>query len=203
MSQHGRAVVLFDLGGVLVRTVGREALQVMLPHLSDAEITQRWTASRAVDRFERGQVAPNVFAREFLAEWQLRLSEHEFLDSFAGWVAGFFEGAKDVIAALRGDHLVACLSNTNAIHWARMKEVVESFEFAFASHLIGVMKPDPAAYRHVLRELQVDANKVYFLDDLAPNVAAARDVGMNAFQVSGFEDVKNILRSQGLYRERS
>jgi FMN phosphatase YigB (HAD superfamily) len=61
------------------------------------------------------------------------------------------------------------------------------------------MKPDSGAYVHALNELQVRATDVYFFDDLVPNVAAARNVGINAFHVSEFQSLAPLLRAEGLY----
>jgi len=193
-----RRVILFDLGGVLVGTRGREVLRSLLPHISEQGVAQRWNASPAVHRFESGATSPPRFAQEFIAEWELGLGETEFLDSFATWVTGPFDGAKDLLQSLRTRHVVACLTNNNAVHWEQVSEVAALFERTFASHLIGHMKPDPEAYRHVLRELNVRPDAVHFFDDLAPNGAAARDMGMNAYQVAGVEEVRAVLRAQGL-----
>ena len=64
--------------------------------------------------------------------------------------------------------------------------------------MTGFMKPDREAYAHALDELRAPAKDVYFFDDLSPNVAAARDAGINAFQVSGVPALAALLRAEGL-----
>jgi len=54
-----------------------------------------------------------------------------------------------------------------------------------------------------MRELRVEASDVYFIDDLAVNVAAARDVGINAFRAEGLAEVQAVLRAQGLYAQQA
>jgi putative hydrolase of the HAD superfamily len=194
-----RKVILFDLGGVLVGSAGRVAVRALLPSMGEQQVLERWLRSRAVNLFERGQMSSGTFATEFIKEWDFRLTESEFLESFAAWATGLVDGAEALVRSLRRQHVVACLSNTNAIHWARMPELRELFDYCFASHLTGFMKPDREAYEHALRELQVAPNSVYFFDDLLQNVVAARTLGINAFCVRGFEDVLPVLRAQGLY----
>ena len=58
----------------------------------------------------------------------MQLTEAEFLDSFAGWVTGLVDGAEALVRSLRRQHVVACLSNTNAIHRARMPELPGQFD---------------------------------------------------------------------------
>jgi HAD superfamily hydrolase (TIGR01509 family) len=195
------SVILFDLGGVLVESRGREALRALLPQLGEREVMERWLASPAVDRFERGRSEPQEFAREFIAEWQLTLSEEQFIESFADWVTGIFDGAEALVEVLRRGHRVACLSNTNALHWARLPQLPRLFHQCFASHRTGLMKPERAAYEHALRALDAAPGEVLFFDDLAPNVAAARGIGMQAFQVGRFADIAPILRGAGLLQE--
>ena len=51
------------------------------------------------------------------------------------------------------------------------------------SSALGVRKPDPAIYRHTLRELDVDPHEAVFVDDTAVNVAAAASLGMHGVLV--------------------
>ncbi|HVB48225.1 MAG TPA: HAD family phosphatase [Burkholderiales bacterium] len=193
-------VILFDLGGVLVEARGRDALQSMLGRRLEPEaIMARWLASAAVGRFERGLIPSEAFAEEFIAEWGLALGPREFLEDFAAWVTGFFDGAEALVGALRTRHRVACLSNINAVHWARLPGLPEMFDAVFASHLTGLMKPDRQAFEYALRELAVRPDAVVYFDDLAPNVEAARSLGMRAFRVAAFSDIERALRAQGLW----
>jgi len=81
-AMHRQKVILFDLGGVLIGVTGRITLRALLPHLSDHDVLERWVESPAVNRFERGQMDARQFAGEFIEEWQLRLSQADFIDSF-------------------------------------------------------------------------------------------------------------------------
>ena len=193
-------VVLFDLGGVLVENSGERGLSSLLPYqLGRQEIWARWLASDAVRRFECGQISPEVFAARFIEEWRLEVAPAAFIEAFAAWPRGLFDGAAALVRNLRAQHRVACLSNTNALHWARFPELPGLFDFVFASHLTGFLKPDPEAFEHVLRELDVRAEAVWYFDDLLQNVEAARETGIRALQVTTFAEVEPALRAEGLY----
>ena len=193
-------VVVFDLGGVLVENAGEQGLSSLLPYrLGRQEIWARWLASDSVRRFERGQISPAAFAARFIEEWQLEVTPAAFIESFVTWPRGLFEGAAALIRDLRAKHRVACLSNTNALHLARFPELPALFDSNFASHLTGFLKPDPEAFEHVLRELDVRAEAVWFFDDLPQNVEAARRIGIRAAQVKTFAEVEPALRAAGLY----
>ena len=52
----------------------------------------------------------------------------------------------------------------------------------FFSYRMGVRKPDPRIYKMALEELGVEGDQCFFIDDLADNVAAAREQGIDAHQ---------------------
>lgn len=191
-------VLLFDLGGVLIESAGLATLERLLPHLGREEILARWLRSSAVNGFESGVISQDAFARAFLAEWPLGLAPAQFLEEFSSWVRGFLPGARELLSGLRARHRIACLSNTNAAHWARLDGIAEVFDVCIASHLTGHLKPAREAYEDALRRFGAEAGQVCFFDDLPGNVAAARALGMRAFQVRGVAETASALRGLGI-----
>jgi HAD superfamily hydrolase (TIGR01509 family) len=195
----GGKVILFDLGGVLIENNGRAALTAMLPQpLPASEMWRRWLDSPTVRQFERGRISSDEFAASFVREWEIDLEPAVFISEFATWPVGLFEGAEALLRRLKGTHHLACLSNTNAIHWQRFPQLHALFDSRFLSHEMGHVKPDREAFEHTVDKLGVAAADVYFFDDLLPNVSVAREVGMNAFQVHDFAGIEPILRKERL-----
>jgi putative hydrolase of the HAD superfamily len=62
------------------------------------------------------------------------------------------------------------------IHAARGDYAV--FDAVYASHLLGVAKPDPAFFVHILKAEGWTAAQTMFIDDRADNVASARSLGL-------------------------
>ncbi len=92
------------------------------------------------------------------------------------------------------------LSNTNELHLARMRDemgLVACMDHCYASHEIGIVKPDPGIYAHVIEALGVPAGDVAFFDDNAGNVDAARTAGMNAHHTVGPGAVRRAVASLG------
>src|SRR5437868_1311972 len=117
---NDRKVILFDLGGVLIENNGRAALTAMLPQpLSASEMWRKWLASPTVRLFERGRISADEFASQFVTEWGIDLEPAVFISEFATWPVGLYDGAEALLRGLKGTHHLACLSNTNAIHWQR------------------------------------------------------------------------------------
>ena len=192
------AVLLFDLGGVLVENVGFERLNSLLPvPMPMEDLKTRWLASTAVRSFEIGSCSPNAFADALVSEWQLSLSPNEFLEAFALWPKGLYPGAAELLAQLRHRYVVACLSNSNAIHWERFNGFREHFQISLSSHLLGRVKPDAACFTQALQKCRTEPSAVAFFDDSLTNITAARALGMLAFHVNGLAEVKQALASEG------
>jgi putative hydrolase of the HAD superfamily len=189
---------LFDLGGVLVENVGYERFNALLPiSIPIEELKTRWLSSPAVRAFETGACSAQTFAAEVVDEYQLPLSPAAFLQAFTEWPRGLYPGAEDLLAQLRSRYKVACLSNSNAIHWQRFDGFRGHFHISLSSHLLGLVKPDAACFDRALKECDVDASSVAFFDDSLTNVDAARAFGLRAFHVNGLAEVRSALAKEG------
>ncbi len=192
-----KPILLFDVGGVLVKLHTMDRLLALSPRpLDPAEIKRIWLKNPLARELELGRCSPEDFAERFLVDFQIDLSVDAFLDEFASWAVEFHEGAEATLADLRRDYTVCCLSNTNIIHWC--EAFAAPFEHAFASHEIGAIKPDADAFHYVLESLGVSASDVLFFDDTVQNVHAAADVGMRAYHTEDFIDLKHKLTELGI-----
>jgi HAD superfamily hydrolase (TIGR01509 family) len=193
------SVLLFDLGGVLVEIAAFDALKsIVAETLDDDAITERWLRSPAVRSFELGRIPPAAFAAQFIDEWQVRLTPEAFLENFATWVKRPYEGAEALIARLRVEYRVSCLSNCNELHWSQLGGFLNCFDSAFSSHLLGAIKPDEGVFEKVMSELRVEPDQLCFFDDSYLNVQAAKRLGIGAYRVDGIRGVRRILQSEGL-----
>ncbi len=173
-------LVVFDLGGVLVQIVRSWAeaharAGLPFPPPSDPEFeVKRATMTRQGHDFDDQGV--------YTAEDVRRMSD--------AWLIGEYPGISRVFDALDAARIdTAVLSNTNDAHWIRLyvqpqKEpefpTLARARHRFASHVLGVEKPDARAYRHVERVTGHSADRVMFFDDLLENVEGAQAVGWTA-----------------------
>ncbi|GGY17493.1 HAD family hydrolase [Paludibacterium paludis] len=192
-------LLLFDLGGVLIENVMFERLNALLPAPRPAtELKERCLNSDAFRRFESGHCQPREFAGHFIAEWKLSLAPDAFLEEFAAWPKGFFPGAERLLATLRQRYRVACLSNSNAVHWTRFGGFAEHFDLALSSHLLGVVKPDREAFIRSLDICGAMPDETLFFDDSRANVDTARSLGIAAHHVEGFDALTTRLQDLAL-----
>ena len=190
------SVLVFDLGGVLVDTSGFDRLNELLgTPIALSALKDAWLVSPAVRRFELGISSPEEFARSLVGEWGLACQPRDFLAEFAAWPKGLYPGVTELLTQLRQRYKVVCLSNSNVLHWARMRGFLEHFHLALSSHLLGLIKPDPACFNRALQECGVPATAVAFFDDSLANVVSARALGIRGIHVSGFAQVERAARA--------
>jgi putative hydrolase of the HAD superfamily len=202
MADEPFQVLLFDLGGVLVEFDGIAPLLALSGGaLTREQARQFWILSNAVRRFETGRCSGGEFAAAAVAELRLDIAPDVFLQQFVSWERGPMPGALELLDSLKLRFVVACLSNNNELHWRWLCEetaLPAKFDRCYLSHEIGHMKPDRAAFDHVIRDLGVAPGRVLFLDDNPECVAGARAAGLPACRACGVDGVRNALASFGV-----
>lgn len=172
-------------------------------------------------RYERGSIAhiqtgcigPKEFWDSFLskaaelpggrglperAERMVRMAE---IISFRDpWERVFSPVTKgDTVEALKrlreAGHRVVCGTNTMAAHFAVHEKQGDyrPFERVYASHLMGVIKPDPLFWTRILQAEGAEARETAFIDDNPVNVAAASALGIRAFLYENGETLQRDL----------
>jgi HAD superfamily hydrolase (TIGR01509 family) len=148
--------------------------------------------------FELGDRSEPEFLRDFFAD--RRHFDHDGFVRTVGEAYRWLPGMESLLAELRASgHSMHAFSNYPV--WFRMIEerlAVSRFaEWSFVSCLIGLRKPDPAIYAHVLRELGVSAEQCIFIDDRSSNCQAAEEVGIRSIRFEGADKLREALRRAG------
>lgn len=195
-----RKAVIFDWGGVLMRTEDyaprhRWDQQLGLPPGSVERVVH---GIPAWEQAQLGQIDLNTYWQHVAAELHLAPElveqlKHEF---YRGDVLDWT--IIDLIRSLRARDLpVGMLSNNVPLLADEIAalEVGDLFDVILISCEIGVMKPDPRAYHAILDRLNVEAGNAIFIDDSAANVQGAQAVGMNGVHYSPDIDLKSILET--------
>ncbi len=198
-----RAVV-FDIGGVLVRTEDLEPRRKWekrfgLPEWGLADLVFNCPASRraSVGQATRHEVWAEVARQLSLAPAELAELKADF------WKGDTWDA--DLLAfvrSLRPRFQTGIISNA----WPDAREAVqahvngETFDVIIFSGEEGVEKPDPEIYRRALAQLNVAPAEAVFIDDMLPNVEAARALGMHGVHFLTGIDVRAELEKLGITR---
>ena len=195
--------ILFDLGNVIVPFDVQLAYARMaeLCACPSEEVAARIRATGLVRPFEKGEIAAEPFVRELSAALRLDISYQEFCD---WWSCVFLPNplvSEALLEDLAGRYRVLALSNTNPIHFAMLKEaypLLRHFHDYVLSYEVGAAKPEPEIYREAIERAQCRPEECFFTDDLAVNIEAAREYGMDAVQFLSAEQLDQELRARGL-----
>ena len=197
-------LVVFDLGGVLVQIVhswGEAHARAGFPPHPIAE-DPAFLARRAplLDALSVGHLSPADYYTGVAEVSGGIYTPDDVRRIHLAWHWAEYPGVNAVVAAIEASGvLTAALSNTSAPHWADLRgpasryPTVARLRHAVASHLVGVLKPDPAIYRAIETASRVDASRLLFFDDLAENVEAARALGWRAERIDPMGDTAEQL----------
>lgn len=189
-------VLLFDLGGVIVPWVGIESLMER-QGVSRGTIVEMFAQSETFNAYEAGQCDDLTFSREMVELFDMDMPADAFGALWNSWVHLPFPNTLETLKTLRQNYTLACLSNTNALHWAHLNEIIqldEIFDYCFASHIMGVAKPAPRSFQIPLEKMDVSTSNVVYFDDTMLNVEAARKQGLETYHVDRRKGVLPILR---------
>lgn len=191
--------IICDMGGVLVQLQWSERVSNLLGRAVPLdELHQLWIQARSTVDFESGRLTFDEFANAFIMEFGLTLSPAMVQQEFLEFVQAPMAGYEAVIRQLQQSYHVSLLSNTNAAHYAKLRDrysFYAPFDCVFLSHQIGLMKPDPAIFEHVLQALDIAPAAAAFFDDGARNVEAAKNVGLQAYQVYSPSEVMERVKT--------
>jgi len=110
--------------------------------------------------------------------WQQHLKQHGLLTA---------------ILSNMGDNVLANIE--------REFDWIHRFDVLVWSYQLQMAKPDPAIYRHALKELGTQPEDALFLDDKALNIEAAKALGMQAIEFSTVARLRVDLIAAGLDKE--
>jgi len=97
-------------------------------------------------------------------------------------------------------YIVSLMSNTHAIHAKSnlLRGFYDGFDTLFLSNEIGLIKPEMAKYKYVLKKLDTKPNKCVFIDDKIRNLVPARELGFIVIRYESFEKFQKQLKDLGI-----
>jgi epoxide hydrolase-like predicted phosphatase len=198
--------LLFDLGGVVIDIDFDRAFTVWAQHsqLTSEEIKKFFTFDDPYQRHERGEISASAYYDHLAATLQLDTDHAHIADGWNSIFVREISGTTEAIRAMRKQIPCYAFTNTNAAHmaaWTTMfPSVASSFDRIFASHQMGLRKPERQAFDHIAQAIAVAPRSILFFDDLLENVQAAAAAGLQAIHVRSPDDVRNALEAFGYSR---
>lgn len=194
----GIRAVIWDIGGVLVRTEDYEPRRRQAERLG----LTREELETLVFGSEMGQKAQwgSVSAQELL-EYACRVV-HLPAEDAAKFEQEFFAGDRldlelvDYIRSLQSRYRTGIISNA----WDDVREMIvnrwkiaDAFDQVILSAEVKICKPDPRIFQLALQRLEVAPEEAVFIDDFPRNIEGAQAVGMHAIRFLSTEQVRADL----------
>ena len=191
----GRVVLELDTARTLACWAGHANCDV-------SEIRSRFRFDDTGLRYETGKIDTPTYFASLRSMLPAGLTDAQLLEGWTAMFVGVMPGM-DALLERAARHLpLDALSNTNPAHEAyflpRFAETFGHFRTIYTSSTIGHMKPDAAAYDHVVEAIGMPAQRIVFFDDLATNIEGARARGLSAVHVTSVRDVADALAALGI-----
>ena len=195
--------VIWDLGGVLVRTTDwryRERWERKL-NLQPMELHDVVFESLEGRHAQIGQITPDELWSSI--GHRLSLTSEEIAELRADFWRGdqIDHTLKAFIQNLQSEYKTGLLSNA----WINLRQrleqewgIIHLFDHLTISAEVGIAKPDPAIYELVLTTLDVGPEKAMFIDDTKKNLAPAHNLGMSTVHFNStaqaIKEIERLLR---------
>lgn len=197
--------IVFDFGGVLFRWRPAELVRRVWPQ--HAERADHWVQQVFQGyggdwgEFDRGTVQPAELARRIAARTGLHEAElHQLIDAVPDELTPVPETV-DLLEGLHADGVALHFLSNMPAPYARHLVAHHAFLGRFLSGVFScdllLAKPDPRIYHEAARRFGADPAELVFLDDHAPNVAAALAAGWQALQFHDAAQAGRALKQAG------
>ena len=190
--------VIFDLGGVLVRTENQEPRRTLAEKhgLTYQDLSDLVYGCESAELATWGAITAEEHKETVLRELGLPPGTFpEFGDEFWGGDS-LDKVLVEFIRSLQGEYRTVLLSNA----WDDLRPLLINlwkidgiFDDIFISGEIKLAKPDPKIFQHVIAVLESDPSTLIFVDDFIENIEAAREAGINAIHFRSREQALNEL----------
>jgi len=195
--------VIWDMGGVLLRTEDPAPRQRLAEHLGIPldKLYRQIFDSQSSHLAEVGEITEKDHWASVCAALDLSPQDlSEIMDGF--WAGDRIDSSLvDYIRSLRQHYKTGLLSNA----WDGLRQVLETrfdltgaFDVIVISAEVGMAKPDSRIYQLTSQRLGVAAQEAVFIDDVPKNVEAARAMDMHAIQfqdpVQARAELEQILK---------
>ena len=189
-------IFLFDLGNVLAKSLDDyylyNKLNCKIPY---NEFLQYWWSDDLVLKAHMGLATDDEHVEALLKFCKSDLSINQFYEIYNSLDNSLYDETLKIINELKNKgYKVGLLSNLRLMDYKRYEEQIKkiNFDYLFLSYEIKCIKPSSDIYLQVIDALDCEADNIIFFDDNQKNVNGAKQLGINAYQVTG-ENIKEIF----------
>ena len=199
--------IIFDFGNVLfdleLGAIHREMQQLLNGQYT--EVRDRLRKANVFHLYETGGLTTEEFVETVRQACDPPLKAEQFIAAWNSIFIGMPRERFDMLLQLRQHYKVFLLSNINDLHanWIDDYMLREHnlpdfqtlyFDAVYYSHLIRLRKPDRNIYEYVLADAEILPEDCVFIDDLEPNIEAARALGIKSIHKTPDLDIMSLMK---------
>ena len=199
-TQQAFKAVIFDMGGVFIRTKHQEArLELAQQYgLSIEELSDTVFLSSVSIEAEKGLISRDELMRQLmhlLGEDEKKTQQ--FVEKF---FSSDYEDDElvDYVRTLRPQYKLGLLSNafSGTREWMEERfQFLDLFDVSYFSSEVGMRKPETQFFQLILDELQVEPSETLFVDDFIENIQGAQKMGIHTVWYRDRDAAFSYLRS--------
>ncbi|MBE3091150.1 MAG: HAD-IA family hydrolase [Actinobacteria bacterium] len=191
-----KTLYIFDMGGVLCCDFNN--IPVISAYLGITEENFFVCAGENFRELLNGKINSNEFWVRFSLRYGKKVKEELFGKFFN---PGIIQRTKNIIEELRNNSRVVCGTNTIDSHYYYLlnQGSYDIFDEVYASNLMGISKPDPDFYWHILRKEGIKPENTVFVDDIEENIISAQKIGINSILFTDADSLKRQIKTLSLY----
>jgi putative hydrolase of the HAD superfamily len=202
ISLPGRTV-LVDYGGVISLAPSAADREVIVGLAGVGRDTEPfWRAYFAHrDGLDQGSAGVTAYwqaiAGDLGVSWDIARVHELWAADFRSWLS-INPGTVEVLADLAaGGTRLALVSNAGPDFgsYFRRGPLGDFFSACYVSGELGLLKPDPKIYQHVLDDLGISVAEAVFIDDREANVRGAQALGITGHLFTGATALRAFLAS--------
>ncbi len=203
--------IIFDLGGVLfdidyTLTIG--AFEKIGVKNFDAILTKK-NQSDLFNRLEEGKISATKFTAELSQLSGVALKKEDVAWALNTMLFNIPSPRFDLLNDLRKKYRIFLYSNINEIHAEEVHRLLQDkhgivklnghFEKVYYSHELGIRKPNPEGFLHIIHEQKISPKETLFIDDSPQHIDGAIKAGLQAVWLDlEKQDIHGLIADLGL-----
>lgn len=202
--------LIFDIGDVLI-DIDYKATVAEFQKLAVVDFGTIVSYSKQnpiFDQFETGKISAREFSGELKQFLHPGTTDEQILAAWNAILIDYPAYKIELLKELKTRYKIFALSNINEIHVNTINQEVKRrfgidsfsslFHYACYSNEVGYRKPDKEIYKLVLDRENLIPGETFFVDDKAENVEAAKQLGIQAVQLTDRTKLKELLAAEGI-----
>jgi len=184
--------IILDLGGVLLNL----DYDLMAKNLSDLGILDVFSKQKQtgfMDDWEEGKFNQSYFLSHLKQLGNVDIPDAEFKikEAWNSILLDFPKERLELLESLQSKYRLFLYSNTNEIHIESFERSLQNvhqveglhlfFEKVYYSNILGIRKPKPEGFLHILNENNLLPNETIFIDDSPQHIVGAEKAGITSF----------------------